>query len=238
VLRLTSTNNPNNVLALDYDTTSVAGINANPAALQAGLTTLLGSATFGTTPMVVVFDSDGAPLSFDGAALPPTIAIDWSDSLTNASSNSITLSMGAVGDLGGVICKAGPYNLTFSSQNGVKFGNFSGVEIDRDGIVAANFDNGQSLKIFKIPLANFANPNKMASRSGDVFMQTDASGTYLLKSAGAGGIGNVSSKTVESSTVELATEFSNMIIAQRAYSANVKVISTADEMLASLDRVR
>ena len=158
--------------------------------------------------------------------------------MTNASTNTISLSLGTANSLDGITCKAGAYNLSYLDQNGVKFGNFNGIKIGEDGLVTASFDNGQSLYIYKIPLAAFANPNSMDSLSGDVFSQNRASGTYLLKTAGSGGMGGIASQQLEASNVDLATEFSNMIIAQRAFSANAKVISTADEMLSILETIK
>lgn len=240
-LTLVSTSNSGNKIVLDYDPGSVAAI-STPANLQTGLQTFFGTAgvnaQFGQNPMVIVFDQYGSPLSFDGLATPPDVVIDWSDSVTNAADNTISLNLGTVGSLDGVICKAGPYNVTFASQDGVQFGNFNGVNIDEKGVISANFDNGQSLTIYKIPLSNFAAPNELSSKSGDVFSETQASGTYLLKFSGAGGIGSIVGNTLESSTTDLATEFSNMIIAQRAFTANTKVIITSDQMLADLESVK
>jgi flagellar hook protein FlgE len=240
-LTLVSATVPGNQIVLDYDPVSVAAIGTE-ANLQTALRTFFGTAgvnaQFGQNPMVIVFDQDGAPVSFDGASTPPSVIVDWSDSLTNAANNTIALDLGTVGQLNGAICKAGPYDVTFTSQDGVQFGNFNGVSINSAGVFSASFDNGQSLNIFKIPLANFAAPNLMNTKSGDVFAQTEQSGTYLIKFSGTGGIGIISGQTLESSTSDLATEFSNMIIAQRAFTANTKVIITSDQMLSDLESVK
>lgn len=236
-LLLTDINNSSNILALDYDTTDVSAI-ADPTSLASALTSLLGSAEFNTNGMVVVFDQNGLPVSFDGAVTPPPITIDWSDSLTNAADSQITLDLGAAETSGGIICKAGPYNLSYSSQDGVRFGNFIGVQIESNGILSANFDNGQNLYVYQIPLADFANPNAMTPYTGDVYAQTESSGTYLLKTSGQGGVGSIVGSTLESSTVDLPTEFSNLIVAQRAFTANTRIITTADEMLNDLVHIR
>lgn len=229
-LTLVDKTNPANALVLDYDPLDVSSI-PDPTSLQMSLTTMLTGAQFNTSPMAVVFDQDGMPLSFDGQPTPPDININWSDSITNAANSQISFKLGTVGSSDGIICKAGPYNLSFSSQDGVQFGNFIGVQIERGGILSASFDNGQNLYVYQIPVADFANPNAMTPFTGDAFVQTEASGTYLLKPSGVGGSGSVIGSTLESSTVDLPTEFSNLIIAQRAFSANTKVITTADEML-------
>ena len=74
--------------------------------------------------------------------------------------------------------------------------------------------------------------------TGNAFQQTDTSGDILLQQAASGGSGTVASSALESSTVDLAEEFTKMITTQRAYSAAAKIITTADEMLEELIRIR
>ena len=114
---------------------------------------------------------------------------------------------------------------------------YSGVQIDESGVVTALFDNGETRPIAILPLATFANPNGMEALTGNAWIETDSSGQALLKRAGTNGAGEISSNALESSTVDLATEFSNMIVTQRAYSAATKIITTADEMLDELTRM-
>lgn len=133
---------------------------------------------------------------------------------------------------------AGEYNVIFSDQNGAELGLRTGVEIDRDGIVIARFSNGQTANIYKLPISTFTNPNGLSEASGNVFSETSESGSFNLRQAGQGGSGLIEGATLESSNVDLADEFSKMIITQRAYSAGTKVISTADEMTEELLRLR
>jgi len=102
----------------------------------------------------------------------------------------------------------------------------------------ALFENGDIRPIFKIPVATFANPNGLGTNTGNVYNQTDDSGLFFLRTAGTGGSGTVQSSVLESSTVDIAEEFTNMITTQRAYSASAKIISTADEMLDELVRIK
>lgn len=133
---------------------------------------------------------------------------------------------------------SGEYNVIFSTQNGAELGLRTGVEIDEDGIVTARFSNGQSANLYKLPIATFTNVNGMSERSGNVFAESNESGSFNLREAGQGGAGSVEGSAVETSNVDLADEFSRMIIVQRAYSAGTKVISTADEMTEELLRLR
>ena len=133
---------------------------------------------------------------------------------------------------------SGEYNVVFVDQNGAELGLRTGVSIDDEGFLVANFSNGQSTRIYQIPLATFANPNGLSEVSGNGYTQTDQSGDFNLRVPGAGGSGLIQGGTVEASNVDLADEFSDMIVTQRAYSAGTKVISTADEMTEELLRLR
>ena len=133
---------------------------------------------------------------------------------------------------------SGEYNVIYTEQNGAELGLRTGVTIDNEGYVSAQFSNGQSTRIYKLPVATFANANGLAENTGNVFRETDASGEFNLREAGQGSAGSLESATLEGSNVDLADEFSKMIVTQRAYSAGTKVITTADEMTAELLRLR
>ena len=84
----------------------------------------------------------------------------------------------------------------------------------------------------------FTNPNGLSPRDGNAYSQSDSSGQVLLNPANVSGAGRIASSALESSNVDLAEEFTNMIVTQRAYSASAKIITTADEMLEELIRIR
>lgn len=137
-------------------------------------------------------------------------------------------------DLSGFTQFAGDYNVVSSIQNGAALGLRTGVSIDEEGYVIAQFSNGQSKAIYRLPIATFANINGLNPKTGNVFSESDASGSYNLREAGSGGAGSVAAGSLEASNVDLAEEFSQMIVTQRAYSANTKVISAADQMTQDL----
>ena len=130
------------------------------------------------------------------------------------------------------------YVTTFVEQNGTSFGVRSGIAIDTDGTVNVTFSNGRVVPIYKIPLADFPNTNGLSSQSLNVFSASNSSGQAILNEANTNGAGKVFGGSLESSNVDLADEFSRMIITQRAYSAGTKVINTADQMLQELLNVR
>ncbi len=119
-------------------------------------------------------------------------------------------------------------------QDGLQFGEFTGVSVDEEGIVTAEFSNGERREVFQVPVATFNNPNGLQSQSGTVFRETPESGEVLLNKAGIGGAGTFSPSTLEDSTVDLAGEFTKMIETQRAYSASTRVVTTSDEMLQTI----
>ena len=130
------------------------------------------------------------------------------------------------------------YNVVYIEQNGAELGLRTGITVDSEGFVIARFSNGESTKLYKLPIATFANANGLTSKNGNVYQASNESGEYNLREAGTGSAGTVESSTLEASNVDLADEFSKMIITQRAYSAGTKVITTADQMLEELLRLR
>jgi flagellar hook protein FlgE len=195
------------------------------------------------TGISVVFNSDGTPNSFDGVVggTMPDIALGtWS---SGASDSIISLDFGTSGAIGtaltdGVTQFGDSYTVGFVNQNGTQFGNFFGVTVDEEGIVTALYDNGETLPIFMIPVATFPNANGLDARSGTLYTQSQESGDYILRQPGEANAGQVISTALEASTADLADEFTNMIITQRAYTASTRIITTADEMLDDLIRIK
>ncbi len=133
---------------------------------------------------------------------------------------------------------AGNYDVIFSDQNGAELGLRTGVEIDSDGIVSARFSNGATTALYKIPLVTFANANGLNEKSGTAYSENSTSGEENLREAGSGGAGFLEPSTLEGSNVDLADEFAKLIISQRTFSANSRLVSTVDEMTQELLRLR
>jgi len=133
---------------------------------------------------------------------------------------------------------SGSYTVLFADQNGAELGLRTGVDIDRDGFVIARFSNGATSKLYKIPLVTFANENGLQEVSGTAYKETEESGEENLREAGTGGAGFIEPSTLEMSNVDLADEFAKLIVSQRAYSANTKVITTVDQMTQELLSLR
>lgn len=192
----------------------------------------------GSLVPAVRFNSDGTPKYFN----VDEMSIQWANGAENmdgtpGNGTRIKLDMGNAGTNDGLTNLSGDFTTNYMKQDGAKFGSYAGVYIDESGVVTALFDNGETRPIAILPLATFSNPNGMEALTGNSWIETDSSGQALLKRAGTNGAGEISSNALENSTVDLATEFSNMIVTQRAYSAATKIITTADEMLEELTRM-
>jgi flagellar hook-basal body protein len=194
-----------------------------------------------TTGQGVTFNGDGTPASI----IPNAMQVYWANGAEDQHGNTgtadvkpqISLSLGSLNESNGLTQLGGDYQVTYMTQNGAKFGNFSGVSIGTDGIVTALFDNGVRSPVFQIPISTFANPDGLQALTGNVWIATSSSGNYTVRAPGQAGSGTVQQSSLEASTVDLGTEFTNMITVQNAYSAAAKVITTTDQMLQTLTSI-
>jgi len=113
-------------------------------------------------------------------------------------------------------------------QDGFTSGNYTGFTVDPSGVIEAKFSNGNSQTIGQVAVANVANVQGLVSVGGNNFQTTEASGQLVAGVAGTGGRGVVDDSTLEQSNVNISTEFSNLIVAQRAFEANSKTVTTFD----------
>jgi len=145
---------------------------------------------------------------------------------------AVSLNLGAFGAARGVTQYAGDeYELRNLAQNGVPLGAYSSVAIRENGDVAINYDNGQSRVIARVPITTFNAPDRLQRLDGQAFMRTVESGEARTTDAGSNGAGRLATSSIEGSNVDIASEFSKLIVAQRAYTANTKIVTAADEML-------
>lgn len=198
------------------------------------VTTLNGIIASGTT----AFNSDG---TFDStnttAALTSAITVPWAPVL-GVSAQTVTIDFGTAGQANGLSQFDSASQLVGFDVNGALFGQLAGVTVDETGTVTAQFDNGSSQDLYELPIATFSNPNGLQPRTGNSFIQTTSSGTFNLQQAGIGTAGLVAPASIEASTVDLAEEFTDMIIVQQAFAASGRVITTGDEMLDEVIRLK
>jgi flagellar hook protein FlgE len=123
------------------------------------------------------------------------------------------------------------YTATVVSQNGYPAGTLSNITIGQDGTVTGAFTNGQNKTLAQVALATFQNEGGLQRAGSNGFHSTANSGLAQIGSGASGRFGSIVSGSLEESNVSLADEFTKMIVAQRAFEANSKSISTADQML-------
>jgi flagellar hook protein FlgE len=119
-------------------------------------------------------------------------------------------------------------------QNGYTAGQLQNFSIDRYGLITGFFTNGTTSPLAKIVLADFNNPAGLLRVGDNMYQESANSGGAVLGFALEGSQSQMTSGALEMSNVDLAQEFTNMIIAQRGFQANSKVVTTSDEMLQEL----
>jgi flagellar hook protein FlgE len=150
----------------------------------------------------------------------------------NGTAQPITLNLGDFGGSSGVTQFAGTdYQLYSINQNGAPPGSFTGISTSDTGAVTANYNNGQSVTVAQVPVITFADPNALQRQNGQAFTSTLQSGVAIAQNQDQNGAGTLVSGSIEQSNVDIATQLSSLIVAQEAYGANAKVISTANQML-------
>jgi flagellar hook protein FlgE len=129
-------------------------------------------------------------------------------------------------------------SISATLQDGQPAGQIASVGLEQGGLVVAHYSNGQQQTIGQIALASISNPDTLVSAGNNNLATTSATSAPTIGVAGTGGRGDIEAGALESSTADIATEFTNLITLQRSYSANARVITSADEMLQDLMSVK
>lgn len=182
----------------------------------------------------VTFNTDGTVAT---PATPPVITIPFV-AASGLAPQPIELPFGTPGEADGFTQFDTTSTLYSSDVNGTLFGGLTGVRVDEQGYVIALFNNGVEQRMYKLPLATFLNADGLGPLNGNAYRASVESGGASFKNADVGGAGSIANLALEQSTVDMAKEFSNMIVIQRAYTAASKIITTADEMLEELTRLK
>jgi flagellar hook protein FlgE len=178
-----------------------------------------------------------------GALQSQTVAASSADFVNATPGQSIAFSFGddiASGGtgMGGTTQFAGPSTVTSVAIDGRGSGALTDIVIGDDGKIHGVFDNGDKIDLAQVALATFA-ADEGLSRLGDgLVAETAASGTPLIDIPGNGGRGSISSGALEASNVDLGQELVTLIAYQRAFQANAKTVTTADEMLAEINNLK
>ena len=181
------------------------------------------------------FPYSSGPLATGTLTFNPTNGTLSSGSpLTFAVAGGQTVSL----DLSQTTQLAAAFSVSSATANGNAPSSLQGVSISPDGTLMFNYTSGASISAYDIPLANVASPDNLTSVNGNAYSSNSQSGPVFLGSANTGSFGSIESSSLESSTVDLATELTNMIQAQSAYEANSKVFQTGATILDVLNGLK
>jgi flagellar hook protein FlgE len=124
--------------------------------------------------------------------------------------------------------------LSASSQDGIAAAQLTRVGLDTNGQLVAHYSNGTTITVAQVALAGISNPDTLVAVGNNNFQTSGSTATPVVGAAGTGPRGTIQGGALESSTVDIAQEFTNLIVYQRAYQANSRVISTTDQILQDL----
>ena len=147
---------------------------------------------------------------------------------------SIAVNVGAIGQATGFTSFASDNTAVLADQTGYAAGELSSVSLDSSGTITGSFTNGRTRVLGQVAVANFTNPAGLASKGDNVYTQSNNSGEAQVGIAGQGGRGALQSGALEGSNVDLAQTFSDLIVAQRGFQSNSRIISSSDEVLQEL----
>jgi flagellar hook protein FlgE len=170
----------------------------------------------------------GGTVSFDGATASQPLTFDF---------GKPTSVPGATG-LDGLTQYGSPSTISAQSQDGYASGSLSGVKIDSDGVVNGVYTNGQTIAAGQIAIAKFQSNDGLGRAGHNLWVATRESGDAALGAVGQGGRAALVSGSLEQSNVDVTQQFVELISHQRAFQANSKTITTADQMLQELMTIK
>jgi flagellar hook protein FlgE len=119
----------------------------------------------------------------------------------------------------------------YASQDGYGPGYLEGVSINNEGVITGTYSNGQITSLYQLTLARFNAPTKLHREGSNMYTETQDSGVALTGAPSTNGLGSITSNSLEQSNVDLGEQFVHMIIYQRAFQANSRIITTADTLM-------
>ena len=207
--------------------------------------------------MSFTFTKDAAPattwtldIAHSSNAQPPVVTplstetVNFAPDGTLSSANTVAVDLTALGnpswtgsldiDLTGVAQRGGDSDVKAAGQNGYAMGTLESFSLGNDGTITGMYSNGLRQSLGRLSLASFNNPGGLEKAGNSSFRVGDNSGAANIGFAGVGGRGELVSGALEMSNVDLAEEFTGLIVAQRGFQANSRVITSSDEILQDL----
>lgn len=208
----TATNNWQYAITLPPGATALAGSSANP-----------GTITFSTGGTLLDVNTLG-----NTTAANPTLVVDWGNG-TNTSTISWNI-VNADGSSNFTQFSA-LSNTNSSFQDGFGAGTLRDLTVDQNGVITGSFTNGQVIPLAQVAVASFSNNNGLVQQGNNQWSQSLASGSPTIGLANTGGRGGLLGANLELSNVDMAGEFTKLILSQRGYQANSRIVTTTDELL-------
>ncbi|MEN6389693.1 MAG: flagellar hook protein FlgE [Syntrophomonas sp.] len=213
-----------------------------------------GDGTIDDTANIESVEPQGTPVGGAGVIRYNKINFDKSGKLetdtstpnTNTVSMSFTIDRSSVGadpvnitvDLKSLLQYNTDSTVQVESQNGLPTGSLQSLTVGSDGVISGQYDNGQLKSLARVALANFRNPAGLQQVGGNRFVTSTNSGDSMVGAPSSGGMGAILPSSLEMSNVDLSEELTQMIIVERGFTANSRIITTSDEMLQELANLK
>jgi len=146
---------------------------------------------------------------------------------------SLTIDPGTIGGVNG-LTQYTQSDTIQSTGDGFSVGTLIDFDIDRDGVVSGRFDNDTVLNMARLSMSYFNNPSGLVREGNNTYSVSGNSGTAVMGFANEGSNGQINAGALEASNVDLSEQFTRLVVAQRAFQSNARVITTSDEVLQEL----
>lgn len=181
----------------------------------------------------LTFNSDGSL-----ASVSTTRIVFDPDGTGGAEEMSIDLDFGDINKFNGITQFAADFSATLKEQNGHPSGNLDDISFDDSGLITGIFTNGINRTLGQVALASFSNPQGLYKAEDNLYTQSLNSGRPKVGTAGTADRGIISPSNLEMSNVDLAKSFTEIIIAQRGFQVNARVINASDQILQELVNIK
>ena len=180
----------------------------------------------------LTFNTDGSLATAGNMSL----TFDFGKSGASAG-QTIAFNPGTLKGFAGLTEFAGSSTAAAINQDGFSPGVLSSVSISKDGIISGVFTNGKVTPLAQLAIATFANVGGLSRDGNNLFSETGQSGQALIGAGGTAGRGSVQQGVLEQSNVDVAQEFTQLIVAQRGYEVNARTVSVSDTVLQDLTQI-
>jgi flagellar hook protein FlgE len=198
-----------------------------------------------TGAVVLRFNNEGAPVSIEDNPAAPGAPVDVVNQgqltanlnvtyTATGTTQQVSIDLGQVGQFNGVTQFSSPSSTRAYEQDGFTLGYLESFTVDSSGVITGVYSNGNKAPIGQVAMAIFPNPQGLMAEGENDFRVTNNSGLPNIGSAETGGRGKITAGALEMSNVDLAEQFTDMIVTQRGFQANSRTITTSDQMIQEL----